>query len=362
MRKESNRKNVKIYIRVIALFLCALIFSSCTNCASCNFADLFNIKILPDASEKENASGIEGSSDEEKQTHTHSEMPTENQTELPTEEPTEPVPEWNEDIKLEIQNAYGRISPMAKSPETQFLGRFGKYYAVYVVDTTIHDYIGAHYVEGYEFRYRGSRQIFLYSDNRFFSLPRSLNENLIDKNDLEKIHAEFVDQNAWKYKMICDAPPNNIIYGYVTITLQPEYNYTLYRVEDFSEVGCTRVDEPLLFTALPNQICRMLRIFLPAQTEEELMAAVRKLEARDDVYCVMINHELPSHSMSDNREYHSCLGDYWAAEKIELFDAWEIETGSNTVLVGIIDTGIDGTNEKHSQKYLRFAAEHYAEI
>ena len=76
----------------------------------------------------------------------------------------------------------------------------------------------------------------------------------------------------------------------------------------------------------------------------------------------MINHELPSHSMSDNREYHSCLGDYWAAEKIELFDAWEIETGSNTVLVGIIDTGIDGTNEKHSQKYLRFAAEHYAEI
>ena len=44
MKKAKNEtKNIS---RLIALFMCALIFSSCTNCVSCNFEDLFNIVVI----------------------------------------------------------------------------------------------------------------------------------------------------------------------------------------------------------------------------------------------------------------------------------------------------------------------------
>lgn len=39
------------------------------------------------------------------------------------------------------------------------------------------------------------------------------------------------------------------------------------------------------------------------------------------------------------------IDNQWAISKIELNKAWKISTGSNTVKVGIIDSGIDGTHE-----------------
>ena len=50
MKKESKQTNAKRYIIVIALFLCAVVFSSCTNCASCNFLNFFDA-IVPLESE-----------------------------------------------------------------------------------------------------------------------------------------------------------------------------------------------------------------------------------------------------------------------------------------------------------------------
>ena len=208
MRKESNRKNAKSYIRVIALFLCALIFSSCTNCASCNFADLFNIEIIPDASEKESASGIEGSSDEEKHTHTHSEMPTEKQTELPTEEPTEPVPEWNEDIKHEIQFEYWeqfvhRGHPNWESDyNVQFLGKFSDAYAVNVLNTGMTGNVGAYFIEGYEFRYRRDNPPYIYRQGKFYTLENALSSGMITLDDLDSINTEFKQMNREDYKYI----------------------------------------------------------------------------------------------------------------------------------------------------------------
>jgi subtilisin family serine protease len=38
------------------------------------------------------------------------------------------------------------------------------------------------------------------------------------------------------------------------------------------------------------------------------------------------------------------VGDYWAINKIELPAAWDTETGDSTILVGVIDNGIDGNH------------------
>ncbi len=37
----------------------------------------------------------------------------------------------------------------------------------------------------------------------------------------------------------------------------------------------------------------------------------------------------------------SLISEQWALSKIQAFDAWDITLGSDTVLIGIIDTGID---------------------
>ena len=352
MKKASHRKNAKSYMRVIALFLCALIFSSCANCASCNFADLFNIEIIPDASEKESASGIEGSSDEEKHTHTHSEMPTEKQTELPTEEPTEPVPEWNEDIKHEIQvEYYDKILNREKHswesyPDVQFLGKFSDAYAVNVLDNGINGRIGAYFVQGYEFRHKRDNPPYIYRQGTFYTLENALSSGMITLDELGSIYVEFKQINYKEYKRIhTDTPELNMDYGILSVKIQPNYNQKEYTAKDFADIGCTAIEEWITKEGEPYEIYRTIDVFFPANTREETLAAGKELEKREDIYSASPNYSGGTwNSLPNDSEYVSSNNDYWAINKIQLPEAWEIETGSNTVLVGVMDTGIDGTH------------------
>ena len=291
MKKESHQKNVKIHMRVIALFLCALIFSSCTNCASCNFADLFNIEIIPDASEKESASGIEGSSDEEKHTHTHSEMPTEKQTGLPTEEPTEPVPEWNEDIKHEIQLEYwDQFVERGKYdwelyPDVQFFGMFDEAYAVYVLDQIESSAPCIYYINGYEFRFRGRRTIHLYKDGEFYSLQEALDKEMIDDDDFYEIYSEYRTLNADKYKKIYDGHYGDEIHlDRIVVRLQPPYNTKDYTIEDFADIGALSLRDNGIGPEESNEIIRRYTIYVPETTQENLIKLIKILEAREDIY------------------------------------------------------------------------------
>ena len=359
MKKASHQKNVKIHMRVIALFLCALIFSSCTNCASCNFADLFNIEIIPNASEKENASGIEGSSDEEKHTHTHSQTQTEKYTELPTEEPTEPTEpalELDEQIKEEIQLEYwdqfvGREKYKWESyPDVQFLGKFSDAYAVNVL--TEKGKIGIYFIEGYEFRHKRDDPPYIYRQGKFYTLENALSSGIITLDNLESIYDKFVQVAHNNYKRIYQlvAPPETdfsevMDFSRVNINIQPEYNSKEYTAEDFADIGCTEINDHN-FKGEPHEIYRYMTLIIDAKNVDDLMKAIRTLEKREDIYSASPSFYYGTDSYPNDEEYHTASGDYWAAEKIELFDAWEIETGSNTVLVGVIDTGVDGTQHE----------------
>ena len=43
---KDLRNNTRRLLKLLAIFLCMLIFSSCANCVSCNFEDLFNIVVI----------------------------------------------------------------------------------------------------------------------------------------------------------------------------------------------------------------------------------------------------------------------------------------------------------------------------
>ena len=365
MKKASHQKNVKIHMRVIALFLCALIFSSCTNCVSCNFADLFNIEIIPDASEKESASGIEGSSDEEKNTHTHSQTQTEKYTELPTEEPTEPTEpalELDEQIKEEIQLEYWdqfverEKYKWESYPDVQFLGKFNDAYAVNVLDNGINGSIGAYFVQGYEFRHKRDNPPYIYRQGKFYTLENALSSGMITLDDLESIHVEFKQINSRKYKITTDYAElfNNhseyVIEDYeiIRVTIQPAYNDKEYTVEDFSDIGCIQIKESVYSKGEKHEIYRDFTLYYQSNnpSKEDILEKIKILQLRADIYDVSPLYGVPVNSVPNDPELSTSSNDYWAAEKIELFDAWEIETGSNTVLVGVIDTGIDGTQHE----------------
>ena len=300
MRKESHQKNVKIHMRVIALFLCALIFSSCTNCASCNFADLFNIEIIPDASEKENASGIEGSSDEEKHTHTHSEMPTEKQTELPTEEPTEESPTYDESVLEGIEKIYFDTiaqdvpSYREKPYPAQMISRLGDRYVVYVRDPKRIKHLAAIDINGYEFRYHRYNEIYVVHNGKFTTLPDALQNGSVTDEELEKIHVDFRALYADEYKEYSKATiESDFSPEIISVSVQPDYSDKEYTVEDFSEILDIVTISHIKsndFRELSGDIGKFLWIYLDNSTKEDTLEAVMRLQDREDFIGVDVSY------------------------------------------------------------------------
>ena len=83
------RNNTRRLLKLLALFMCVLIFSSCTNCVSCSFEDLFNVVVM-EPTEKDTERDINQISHE-----------TQKQTELPTEELIYEPPVPIEDLDCE---------------------------------------------------------------------------------------------------------------------------------------------------------------------------------------------------------------------------------------------------------------------
>lgn len=130
--------------------------------------------------------------------------------------------------------------------------------------------------------------------------------------------------------------------------------YTIY---DFPEIECNEVIDdtfPLVekiqkqqmgIYESPDELVinrktfnRILVIKLKKAGKFEVVEAIRKLEKREDVVSAEPNY-LNGNSCQVSNDV--LLSEQWAINKIQLPDAWDIETGSATVKVGIIDTGID---------------------
>ncbi len=117
-----------------------------------------------------------------------------------------------------------------------------------------------------------------------------------------------------------------------------------------SSISTQSLSENLVFkTGLPVKIqkvfqhnkTKILLVKSENMTTEELIKALKKnpfVEKVEPNYLVKIvktpNDEVYTSSYSTPDEY-------WGFEKINAFDAWDISTGSNDIVIAVLDTGVD---------------------
>ena len=87
---------------------------------------------------------------------------------------------------------------------------------------------------------------------------------------------------------------------------------------------------------------RILCLKLANPGKGNVLRAVAALEQREDVDSAGPDYII---RMPESVETNATTTNYvWAPEKIQLYDAWEIETGDSGVLVGILDAGVDASH------------------
>lgn len=95
-----------------------------------------------------------------------------------------------------------------------------------------------------------------------------------------------------------------------------------------------------------EKISRMLRLTLSAKGKENVLRAIRSLETRNDVRAVEPNYIIECAATTDPIQYS--MADQWGLYHeqfgIQAQKAWNITTGSGSVVVGIVDSGIDSTH------------------
>lgn len=81
------------------------------------------------------------------------------------------------------------------------------------------------------------------------------------------------------------------------------------------------------------------RVVVEVAAEEDVMSLAAQVSGRDDVeYAEPDVVDRAALTPNDTR-----LGDQWSLPMVSAFDAWDLETGDPTVVIGIIDSGISMT-------------------
>lgn len=148
----------------------------------------------------------------------------------------------------------------------------------------------------------------------------------------------------------------------VLIVLNEQYNHKEYTIADFVDIGCESVNEltktatETIVNNLENNLVnkekykRVLSLQLKNKTKENVLDAIDILISRDDVlyagpnYIFSITSTVPDDTLCEEQ---------WAIDNIKLPQTWDCYKGSNTILVGIIDSGIDGNHPDLSSKLVR---------
>ncbi len=85
----------------------------------------------------------------------------------------------------------------------------------------------------------------------------------------------------------------------------------------------------------------VLCVELATAGKENVLAAIKTLEGRDDILYAGPDYVIRTAATPGDPE----LGNQWAVSNINLTNAWNITTGSSSVTVGVLDSGISASHE-----------------
>ena len=160
----------------------------------------------------------------------------------------------------------------------------------------------------------------------------------------------------------------------VTMTLRDTVINKPYSAADFPEIAAEKVEDLSRITSAQaarwideESYHQILKITPTEKTKAAVLRAIAALETRDDILCAEPDYitAMPVEEggtiasdadvMSDDRAggvatYAAKPNDTYRSKKydadfMDLYNAWDICSGSSDVAVGIMDTGIDGEHE-----------------
>ncbi len=156
---------------------------------------------------------------------------------------------------------------------------------------------------------------------------------------------KYVDRIYFPYYEDVDYIPDCVRIG-----IQPYADHAEYTVDDFAYVGCTEILEDSLI----GETDRYLYLKVDAATKDEQYRIVNILAQRNDARYVVLDWIMGPEGALDagvenyvNRRGYSTVPTLTQTQInniISLPEAMALSNGTNTVTVGIIDTGIDITH------------------
>ena len=194
---------------------------------------------------------------------------------------------------------------------------------------------------------------------------------------------EYLEKNTdlvqVEQKVICDATlDDDFADDRVLVVLNHEESmkFKSYSNADFIEVGCNSVldltsstetivkaktegckneltnagnsiNQYFIDNVDINTYNKVLCLELKTSGKANILKVIKKLEERSEVLYAGPDYPIYECSTTPNDTYY---GRQWAINKIQLPKAWDVTTGSNTVTVGVIDSGIHYNHEDLKNK------------
>ena len=158
-----------------------------------------------------------------------------------------------------------------------------------------------------------------------------------------------------KYTMQDEFDDNEIL---LVLDNEESLLFKEYSVNDFKSIGALKVEDltkiytkekvynthiqnPLENKRYISNFNKILKITLNQKNKQNVLNKVNILNKLDFVEYAEPNFFIEAELQSASNPNDPNINQQWAIQKIQLDDAWEIESGNSEVKVGILDTGID---------------------